>query len=88
MFSSKANILDKEGIHARPASLFVKKATQFKSEIFLEHNELRVNGKSIMGLLMLALTPGSIVKIEANGPDEKEAVTNLCQLLEKKSKLK
>jgi phosphocarrier protein len=55
-------ILNKAGIHARPAAMFVKLASRFKSDIFVEKDGEKVNGKSIMGLLMLAAGPGSRLK--------------------------
>ena len=81
MYIEQVEIRRKEGIHARPASVFVKEAARFHSDIFLELGETRVNGKSIMGLLMLALSPGMLVKIEAKGSDEKEAVRALAKVL-------
>ncbi len=82
MYEMKVTVNHKDGIHARPASLFVKEAVRFESEILLHSGETTINGKSIMGLLMLALSPGSKVKIQANGPDEKKAVDCLSKLLE------
>ena len=81
MYAEQVKICREEGIHARPASVFVKEATRFRSEVFLEASGTRVNGKSIMGLLMLALSPGMLVKVEARGEDEKEAVDRLVKVL-------
>ncbi len=70
-----------EGMHARPATVFVKEAGKFKSEITLTCEETSVNGKSIMGLLMLALSPGCQVVISAAGPDEEQALSVLTNIL-------
>lgn len=62
-------IQNKLGIHARPAALFVKTANRFQCEILVEKDGERVNGKSIMGLMMLAAGPGSTIQVEATGAD-------------------
>jgi phosphocarrier protein len=72
------------GIHARPAALFVKKAGEFESEVFVSLGELSVNGKSIMGVMMLAAEAGAELRISATGPDEKKAVETLVQLVASK----
>jgi phosphotransferase system HPr (HPr) family protein len=72
-----------DGLHARPAAEFVRIASKFKSSIVVEHEGMSVNGKSIMGLLMLGLYPGSEVKIIVSGEDEEEAFKSLMELLEK-----
>jgi phosphocarrier protein HPr len=72
------------GIHAHPAVLFVKKAGRFRSEIFVSNGPLTVNGKSIMGVLMLAAEIGTMLTIRAEGPDEAEAVEALVRLIESK----
>ncbi|MCB1170310.1 MAG: HPr family phosphocarrier protein [Leptospiraceae bacterium] len=70
-----------EGLHARPASIFVREASRFKSEVFLTANGVTVNGKSIMGILMLALSPGTRVTLEVRGEDEEAAIQKLPSLL-------
>lgn len=72
------------GIHAHPAVLFVKKASLFRSEITVTNGSLSVNGKSIMGVLMLAAETGTNLVIRANGPDENDAVAALVQLIDRK----
>ena len=72
------------GLHARPASLIVKVASQFQAEIMLEKDGESVNGKSIMGLLMLSAGHGSAIKITAIGHDGAEALNALMELFEKK----
>lgn len=74
MVSQEVTIVNKLGLHARPAALLVKTATKFESEIFFKKDGLEVNGKSIMGVMMLAAEMGSKVLVVAKGPDEKEAL--------------
>jgi len=69
-------------MHARPAAMFVSHASRFKSDIFVEKDGLKVNGKSIMGVMMLAAEAGSKLIIYADGEDEKEAVKGLVELIE------
>jgi len=80
--TTKVRINIDAGIHARPASLFVKTASGFESEIFVEKDGQKVNGKSIMGILMLALSKDSLVEISADGKDEDDAVAALSALIE------
>lgn len=70
-----------DGLHARPASVFVREAGKFKADIELTSGGVTVNGKSILGILTLALYPGSEVTIHADGPDESEAVESLSPIL-------
>ncbi len=70
-------VSNKLGIHARPAAMFVKVANRFKCNIFVEKDGEKVNGKSIMGLMMLAAGPGSKVKVYAEGNDASQAFRNL-----------
>jgi phosphotransferase system HPr (HPr) family protein len=74
LVSQEVTIVNKLGLHARPAALLVKTATKFESEIFFKKDGLEVNGKSIMGVMMLAAEMGSKVLVVAKGPDEKEAL--------------
>jgi phosphocarrier protein HPr len=69
------------GLHARPASMFVKTAAKFPCEIKVIKDEIEVNGKSIMGLMMLALAPGIEFKIIADGEKEEEALQDLEKLI-------
>lgn len=82
MLEQEVTIKIDSGIHARPAAMFVKLANKFPCEIFLEKEKTRINGKSIMGLMMLALTKGSTVTVIADGEKEKAAVQDLSSLLE------
>lgn len=70
-----------QGIHARPASVFVREAGRFASEIQLTADGVTVNGKSIMGILMLALGPGTQVHLKIEGSDEDEAIEILSGVL-------
>lgn len=74
-------IINKLGLHARASSKFTKLANTFDSEVWVSKKEKRINGKSIMGLMMLAATCGSIIEIETIGTDEKEALNALCELI-------
>ena len=77
-------VLNKQGIHARPAALFVKTANLFECDIFVEKDGERVNGKSIMGLMMLAAGPGSRLLIHADGRDATRAVLEIEALIRRK----
>jgi phosphocarrier protein HPr len=74
-------VINKLGLHARPSALLVQKASKFKSEITLEKEGQKVNGKSIMGVMMLAAEKGSILIIRAEGEDENEAVAALVEVV-------
>jgi phosphocarrier protein len=74
-------IVNKLGIHARPAALFVKTANRFRCNIFVEKDGERVNGKSIMGLMMLAAGPGSRLKVHAEGNDASAALAEIEALV-------
>lgn len=82
MFKKNAEIMNSLGIHARPASMLVKLAASFESKVELEKDNVRVNAKSIMGVLMLASEQGDKVTIIADGEDEKKAVDSLVKLIE------
>jgi phosphocarrier protein len=72
------------GLHARACALFVKAASRFKSEILVSRDGLEVNGKSIMGVMMLAAEEGATILVKADGPDEGEALKALQELVEGK----
>ncbi|RMD94350.1 MAG: HPr family phosphocarrier protein [Calditrichaeota bacterium] len=80
MIQKKVKVKNKLGLHARPAALFVKTAAKFKSDVFLSRNDHEVNGKSIMGVMMLAAEKGSELTITVNGEDENEAMEALLKL--------
>ena len=77
-------VSNKNGIHARPAALFVKTASRFACEIFVQKGDEIVNGKSIMGLMMLAAGPGSKLTVHAEGMDCHAAVAEIEALLQRK----
>jgi len=77
-------VRNKLGIHARPAAMFVKTANRFECDVFVEKDGEKVNGKSIMGLMMLAAGPGSKLHVRAEGQDAARAVAELDALLQRK----
>ncbi|MFH1201723.1 MAG: HPr family phosphocarrier protein [Candidatus Omnitrophota bacterium] len=81
--SKKVIIKNKQGLHARPAALFVQLANKFDSAIAVKKDNEEVNGKSIMGILMLAVEKGSYIQIIAQGEDADEAVKELENLVSK-----
>jgi phosphocarrier protein len=82
--SKELTVQNKLGIHARPAAMFVKTASRFACEIMVEKDGETVNGKSIMGLMMLAAGPGSKLTLHATGNDAQDAVTEIEALLQRK----
>ncbi len=82
MIKKTVTITNKFGLHARPAAMFVTAAAQFQSEVFLVRDRLRVNGKSIMGVMMLAAERGTELTIEIDGPDEEAAMERLVAVIE------
>lgn len=82
MEEKEVTINNKYGLHSRPASALVKKASNFDSEIKLIYDGKEANTKSILGLMVLAIEPGAEVKIIAEGEDEKEALEELEELIE------
>ena len=78
-------IKNPQGLHARPAAMFVQIASKYNANVALQKGEERVNGKSIMGILTLGIEQNSRVVLEADGDDADEVVTELTQLLTKES---
>ena len=74
-------ITNKNGMHARPAAQFVKHASQFQCEIWVEKDDEQVNGKSIMGLMMLAASKGECIKVTTQGSDAEAALKDLGSLI-------
>jgi len=72
------------GLHARACALFVKTAARFQAHVFVSRDDLEVNGKSIMGVMMLAAEEGSTIKVRAEGPDADQAIAALKQLVDGK----
>ena len=81
MIEREATIVNQEGLHARPAAQIVRLASTFASEIELCKDGMDVNGKSIMGVMMLAAECGSAILIRADGPDAEQAVQALADLV-------
>lgn len=77
-------IIEETGIHARPATLIVREAGKFNSNIELEYNGKTVNLKSIMGIMSLGIGKNAVIKIKANGTDENEAMNAIDELMKKK----
>ena len=77
----KFKIQNAQGLHARPASIFVKIANKYEAQVTVKKGSESVNGKSIMGLMTLAANRGSTIEIEASGPDAQKAVEELEQFL-------
>ena len=84
MTEATVTIENKTGIHARPASVFVQKATTFKSKVQLKAKGKTVDAKSILMIMSMGLTKGTEVIIAADGPDEEEAVAALSRLIVEK----
>lgn len=82
MTKKTVTIVNKLGLHARPSAMLVTAASRFEAEVFLSKDSLRVNGKSIMGVMMLAAEKGSELVIEADGPDEMEAIEAVAKVVE------
>ena len=81
MLSNEFLIVNKLGLHARASALFVKTASRFTSEIKLAKEGVEVNGKSIMGIMMLAASKGTTVRLTVSGPDEVEAMQVIGDLV-------
>ncbi len=75
-------IQNQVGLHARPATFFIQKANEYKSSIWVEKEERKVNAKSLLGVLSLGIVGGTTIKIIADGSDEKEALDGLVTLVE------
>ncbi|HEX3890786.1 MAG TPA: HPr family phosphocarrier protein [Verrucomicrobiae bacterium] len=83
-FTKELTVVNKLGIHARPAAMFVKTANRFACDIFVEKDGEKINGKSIMGLMMLALGPGSKLTLHVKGADAQLAIAELEALVKRK----
>lgn len=70
------------GLQARPAARFVQEAAKYASNVFLEKNDTKINAKSIMGLMSLAIAQGETIKLIIEGPDEEEAMTRLADFIQ------
>ena len=81
MYIKQATVNNQVGLHARPATFFIQKANEFKSTIWVEKDEQRVNAKSLLGVLSLGIIKGSTIDLIADGTDEKDAVDALVELI-------
>ena len=81
MYVKDVTINNHVGLHARPATFLIQKANEFKSSIWVEKDERRVNAKSLLGVLSLGIIKGTSVSLIADGADEKEAVDTLVELV-------
>ncbi|MGB9803414.1 HPr family phosphocarrier protein, partial [Desulfofundulus sp.] len=84
MFARTVRVLNKTGLHARPATLFVETANRFRSSVSVVKGEQEVDAKSVLGLMLLEIPKGTEITIKAQGEDEVEAVNTLAELVEKK----
>ena len=82
MFVKDVMVQNQVGLHARPATFFIQKANEFKSSIWIEKEERRVNAKSLLGILSIGIVGGTQIRIIADGADEQEAVTALTELVD------
>ncbi len=82
MYSKEVTLQNQVGLHARPATFFIQKANEFKSSIWVEKEERKVNAKSLLGILSLGITRGTTITVIADGLDEKEAVDALVDLID------
>ena len=81
MFTKEATVNNQVGLYARPATFFIQKANEFKSSIWVEKEERRVNAKSLLGVLSLGIVGGTTIRVIADGADEQQAVEGLIKLV-------
>ena len=81
MFMKEATVNNQVGLHARTATFFIQKANEFKSSIWVEKDERRVNAKSLFGVLSLGIVKGTTISLIADGPDEEAAINALVELI-------
>ncbi len=81
MLSKDVTVKNQVGLHARPATFFIQKANEYKSSIWIEKEERKVNAKSLLGVLSLGITKGTEITIIADGADEEDAVSGLVELI-------
>ena len=82
MYIKEVSVQNQIGLHARPATFFIQKANEFKSSIWVEKEERRVNAKSLLGVLSLGIVGSTVIRIIADGADEENAVNSLVKLIE------
>ena len=81
MFMKETTVSNQVGLHARPATFFIQKANEYKSSIWVEKDERRVNAKSLLGVLSLGIVKGTVINLIADGPDEEAAINALVELI-------
>ena len=81
MYAKEVSVQNHVGLHARPATFFIQKANEYKASVWVEKEERRVNAKSLLGVLSLGIVKGTTITLIADGPDAKEAVESLTQLV-------
>lgn len=84
MYSQNVTVINKSGLHARPASMFVQAASKFKSNIMVKKGEKKLSAKSLISILSLGISANTEIEISAEGEDEKEAVESLIKLINSK----
>lgn len=82
MYSKEVTVTNSVGLHARPATFFIQKSNEFKSSIWVEKGDRRINAKSLLGILSLGIIKGTDIKVIADGVDEEAAVSSLINLIE------
>jgi phosphocarrier protein HPr len=82
MTKRTVKIANKLGLHARPSALLVSVAAKFQAEVFITRDDLRINAKSIMGVMMLAAEKGAELLVEADGPDAEAAVNAVVEIIQ------
>lgn len=82
MVSGEVKVNNSVGLHARPATFFIQRANSFKSSVWIEKDDRRVNAKSLLGVLSLGIVKGTDINIVADGVDEKDAVETLVGVIE------
>ena len=83
MYMKETTVNNQVGLHARPATFFIQKANEFKSSIYVEKDDRRVNAKSLLGVLSLGIVKGTTIKLVAeDGPDEEAAINALVELID------
>ncbi len=81
MYMKEVVVQNQVGLHARPATFFIQKANEYKSSIWVESEDRKVNAKSLLGVLSLGITKGHTITISSEGPDEEDAVNDLVNLI-------
>ena len=82
MFMKEITVSNQVGLHARPATFFIQKANEFKSSVWVETDNHRVNAKSLLGVLSLGIVKGTTINLIADGPDEEAAINALVKLID------